>query len=341
MKVPVAVARDSPSTSVAGPHPVYAQCMLRVADPKKSREFYERKLGMTHLMETRFDDLKFSLDFYAYTDEELPNFENMSRAECTDWLWSRPYPTMELTHNWDSDEKYVNGNTDPGRGFGHIGIIVDDAAAAVKLLADTGVKVVRQPAPFMDVGVIAFVEDPDGYWCEIIQRGHRASTGGPDRGFVGRDPVFAQVMTRVTDPMAEVAFYQKLGMKFIAQMDFPEKSFSLYFLAYADVECPPPSAPRAEVAAWLWEFRGCTIELTHNWVDESTEAISYASGNEKPFRGFGHVGIIVDDVEATANNLEKSGHKILRKPGPFQDVAFIAFVASPTGYWIELIKRTQ
>jgi lactoylglutathione lyase len=340
MKVPVVVSKQEAPACVAGAHPVYAQCMLRVSDAERSRDFYEGKLGMTHLARAPFEDMKFSLDFYAYTDEKLPDISKMSRAERANWLWSRTYPTMELTHNWDSDEKYVNGNSDQGRGFGHIGIVVDDVAATVRRLAATGVKVVREPSPFVDVGVIAFVEDPDGYWCEIIQRGGSESPGA-DKGLVGKDPVFAQVMMRVGDPAAEVAFYQRLGMKYIAHLDFPEKDFTLYFLAYTDLEGPPPSASRSEVAAWLWKVRDCTVELTHNWVDDAGEPASYASGNEKPFRGFGHVGIIVDDVEATTNQLEKAGHKIIRKPGPFQDVGFIAFIASPAGYWIELIKRSE
>lgn len=47
---------------------------------------------------------------------------------------------------------------------------MDDLEAAVGRLEAAGVPVVRKPGPFKDVGSIAFVADPDGYWVELIQR---------------------------------------------------------------------------------------------------------------------------------------------------------------------------
>lgn len=348
MKAPVNVplagspgATPAPA-SLAGRNPVFAQCMLRISDPKASREFYEGKMGMKFLTQLDFEDLAFSLLFFAYTDEDVPD-PAAPRAERAKWLWARPYPTMELTWNWPSEteepEKYANGNErDAGRGFGHTGFLCDDVAATTAALAKEGYTVVRPAGPFADVGSISFVADPDSYWCELIQKGSQGS--GADRGVLGKDPVFAQTMLRVQDPPKTIAFFQKLGMKYITQLDFPEYSFSLYFLAFTDVPAPPEEATRAEKAAFLWNLKDCTVELTYNWLDDGEKAEAYVNGNTKPSRGFGHLGITVDDCSAVTVALENDGYKVVRPAGPFKDVGTISFVSSPgEEYWIELIQR--
>ena len=72
---------------------------------------------------------------------------------------------LELTHNWDT------GSYDLGNGYGHIAIEVDDAAAACTAVREKGGKVTREAGPMKHgTTVIAFVEDPDGYKIEFIQR---------------------------------------------------------------------------------------------------------------------------------------------------------------------------
>jgi lactoylglutathione lyase len=73
---------------------------------------------------------------------------------------------LELTHNWDTQD-YVMGDA-----FGHIAIEVDDAEKTCDLVRQKGGKVLREAGP-MKHGktVIAFIEDPDGYKIEFIQRG--------------------------------------------------------------------------------------------------------------------------------------------------------------------------
>lgn len=80
---------------------------------------------------------------------------------------------LELTfnHGTDVDDSfggYANGNSDPGRGFGHICVSVPDIAAACARFAKLGVKFVKK----LNEGSmpdIAFIADPDGYWIEIVQ----------------------------------------------------------------------------------------------------------------------------------------------------------------------------
>ena len=120
--------------------------MLRVVDLEKSLAFYTEILGMKLLRRNDYPDGKFTLAFVGYGSE-------------TDGA------VIELTHNWGV-EKY-----EPGNAFGHIAIEVPDAYAACAEIKQRRGKVVRE-AGAMKHGntVIAFVEDPDGYKIELIQK---------------------------------------------------------------------------------------------------------------------------------------------------------------------------
>ena len=120
--------------------------MLRVGDLDKSIAFYTNVLGMRLLRRHDYPDGKFTLAFVGYGDES---------AEAV----------LELTHNWDTD-KY-----DIGTGYGHVALEVDDAYKACADLKARGGKVTREAGPMKHgTTVIAFVEDPDGYKIELIQK---------------------------------------------------------------------------------------------------------------------------------------------------------------------------
>lgn len=120
--------------------------MLRVVDLEKSLAFYTEILGMKLLRRSDYPDGKFTLAFVGYGSEA-------------------DGAVIELTHNWGV-EKYELGNA-----FGHIAIEVPDAYKACAEIKQRGGKVVRE-AGAMKHGntVIAFVEDPDGYKIELIQK---------------------------------------------------------------------------------------------------------------------------------------------------------------------------
>lgn len=120
--------------------------MLRVGNLEKSLDFYQNVLGMKLLRRKDYPEGKFTLAFVGYGDE-------------TDST------VLELTHNWDT-ERYDLGNA-----YGHIAIEVDDAYEACERVKRQGGNVVRE-AGTMKHGttVIAFVEDPDGYKIEFIQK---------------------------------------------------------------------------------------------------------------------------------------------------------------------------
>ncbi|XP_068198999.1 lactoylglutathione lyase-like [Antennarius striatus] len=142
------------------------QTMLRVKDPLRSLDFYTRILGMTLLQKIDFPSMRFTLYFLGYEEKaDIP----ADIKERTAWTFSRP-ATLELTHNWGSDQdadlSYHSGNKEP-LGFGHIGISVPDIDVACKYLEDQKVKFIKKP----DSGKtknLAFIQDPDGYWIEIL-----------------------------------------------------------------------------------------------------------------------------------------------------------------------------
>ncbi|KAI5389020.1 hypothetical protein KIW84_074612, partial [Lathyrus oleraceus] len=145
------------------------QTMYRIKDPKVSLDFYSRILGMSLLKRLDFPELKFSLYFMGYEDtSEAPT----NPVDRTVWTFAQK-ATIELTHNWgtESDPEFKghhNGNSDP-RGFGHIGITVDDTYKACERFQNLGVEFVKKPDDGKMKG-IAFIKDPDGYWIEIFDR---------------------------------------------------------------------------------------------------------------------------------------------------------------------------
>lgn len=126
--------------------------------------------GMTLITKFDFEDMKFSLYFLGYEDPaEIPE-DPVERGR---WLFSRP-ATLELTHNWGTEndpdfQGYANGNTDPGKGYGHIGLVVPDVEGACKRFEELGVDFVKKPGDGKMKG-IAFIKDPDGYWIEILSK---------------------------------------------------------------------------------------------------------------------------------------------------------------------------
>ncbi|KAL4238723.1 Lactoylglutathione lyase [Mactra antiquata] len=145
---------------------IMQQTMYRIKDPKRSLEFYTNVLGMRLLDRFDFPEMKFTLYFMGYEKaEDRPE----SKPERRKWLFSRP-ATIELTHNWGTEteegDTYHNGNTEP-RGFGHIGINVPDVYKACERFDKLGVKFIKTPDGGKMKG-LAFIQDPDGYWIEIL-----------------------------------------------------------------------------------------------------------------------------------------------------------------------------
>lgn len=120
--------------------------MLRVGNLEKSLAFYTQVLGMKLLRRKDYPDGRFTLAFVGFQDEA-------SGA------------VLELTHNWDTASYNL------GEGYGHIAVEVDDAYQACENTKKLGGKVTREAGPMKHgTTVIAFIEDPDGYKIEFIQK---------------------------------------------------------------------------------------------------------------------------------------------------------------------------
>lgn len=126
----------------------YLHTMVRVGDLDKALGFYCTGLGLEEV--SRFDNPagRFTLVFLAAPDDVEAAREKRA-------------PTVELTHNWDSE------NYQGGRNFGHLAYQVDDIYAVCRRLADSGVTINRPPRD----GHMAFVRSPDGISVELLQKG--------------------------------------------------------------------------------------------------------------------------------------------------------------------------
>lgn len=133
--------------TTAAPKPRMLHTMIRVFDLKRSLDFYVGILGMTLLRQKDYPDGKFTLAFVGFGPEEET-------------------AVIELTHNWEQKEPYQIGT-----GFGHVALGVADIYATCDKLKTAGAKITRPPGPMKHgTTVIAFIEDPDGYKIELIER---------------------------------------------------------------------------------------------------------------------------------------------------------------------------
>ena len=120
--------------------------MLRVGDLQRSIDFYTKVLGMKLLRTTDRPEQKYSLAFVGYDSEDRS-------------------AVLELTYN------YGVTSYELGTGYGHVAIGVEDIHAACDRIRQAGGRITREPGPMKHGGsVIAFIEDPDGYKIELIQK---------------------------------------------------------------------------------------------------------------------------------------------------------------------------
>jgi lactoylglutathione lyase len=150
------------------------------------------------------------------------------------------------------------------------------------------------------------------------------------RGFV-----LNHSMLRVKDPQVALAFYTHvLGMSVLRKLDFPEMTFSLFFLARLDDEAQVPD-DTGERTVWTFRQHGI-LELTHNWGTEDDPAFRYHDGNAQP-QGFGHICFSVPDLDAAVRWFDENRVSFVKRPdqGKMKNVAFIK---DPDGYWIEIVQ---
>ncbi|KMZ64007.1 Lactoylglutathione lyase [Zostera marina] len=258
-------------------HAVY-----RVGDLDRTIKFYTECFGMKLLRKRDIPEEKYSNAFLGF-GSELSQF------------------VVELTYNYGVD-KY-----DIGSGFGHFAIATEDINKLVEDVRIKGGKITREPGPVKGgKSVIAFVQDPDGYIFEIIQR---EPTPEP----------LCQVMLRVGDLDRSIKFYEKaLGMKFLRKTDRPEYKYTVAMMGYAE------------------EDKTTVLELTYNYG-----VTEYSKGN-----AYGQVAISTDDVyksaEAVKIVIEELGGKITRQPGPIPGInTKITAFLDPDGWKVVLVDTAD
>ena len=120
--------------------------MLRVGNLQQSLSFYTKVLGMKLLRKKEYPSGRFTLAFVGYGCEEQNS-------------------VLELTHNWDIDHYQI------GDGYGHIAIGVEDIYQTCESIKKNGGNVIREPGAMKHGNtLIAFIQDPDGYKIELIQK---------------------------------------------------------------------------------------------------------------------------------------------------------------------------
>jgi len=124
----------------------YLHTMLRVGDLPRSVAFYTTHLGMKELRRNDVPDGKYTLVFLGYGDDSTET-------------------VLELTYNYGLTAYEMGG------AFGHLAIGVPDIYATCEAMRAAGVKISREPGPVkFGTTLIAFIDDPDGYKIELIQR---------------------------------------------------------------------------------------------------------------------------------------------------------------------------
>lgn len=260
----------------------FLHAVYRVGDLERTIKFYTECLGMKLLRKRDIPEEKYSNAFLGFGPEES-------------------HFVVELTYNYGVD-KY-----DIGTGFGHFAIATEDVYKLVEDIRAKGGKITREPAPVKGgTTVIAFVQDPDGYIFELIQRG------------LTPEPL-CQIMLRVGDLDRSIKFYEKAcGMKLLRKPDNPAYKYTIAMMGYAD------------------EYETTVLELTYNYgVTEYTKGNAYAQ-----------VAISTEDVYKSAEvvNLvtQELGGKITRQPGPIPGInTKITSFLDPDGWKVVLVDNAD
>ncbi|KAG8635890.1 hypothetical protein MANES_16G072700v8 [Manihot esculenta] len=275
--VSTAVAEENPLEWVNKDKRRMLHVVYRVGDLEKTIKFYTECLGMKLLRKRDIPEERYTNAFLGYGPEDS-------------------HFTVELTYNYGVDKYNI------GTGFGHFGIAVEDVAKTVNLVKAKGGKVTSEPG-LVEGGstMSAFVEDPDGYKFELLERG------------LTPEPL-CQVMLRVGDLDHAVNFYNKaFGMQLLQRRDFPESKYAVAIMGYGP------------------EDKNAVLELTYNYG-----VTEYDKGN-----GYAQIAIGTDDVYKSAKAIELCGGSIIREPGPLPGInTKITACLDPDG-WKSIIGKCR
>lgn len=260
----------------------FLHAVYRVGDLDRTIKFYTECLGMKLLRKRDIPEEKYSNAFLGFGPEES-------------------HFVVELTYNYGVD-KY-----DIGTGFGHFAIASEDIYKLVEDIRAKGGKITREPGPVKGgTTVIAFVQDPDGYIFELIQRG---PTPEP----------LCQVMLRVGNLDRSIQFYEKAcGMRLLKKSDNAAYKYTIAMMGYAD------------------ELETTVLELTYNY-----DVTEYTKGN-----AYAQIALSTEDVYKTAQVVDlvtkELGGKITRQPGPVPGInTKITSFLDPDGWKVVFVDHSD
>lgn len=164
-----AVAVD-PAYKLGGA-PTLGQITLRISDPESSLRFYQDLVGMRLLSRQVIKAYQFTLYFLACTNETPPH-PDIDAVENREWLWQRPYTTLELQHVWDTEWRGLVRPTGADAGFMRISFATKALQSLVAQLANQESEI-AQPSAFDDVlnTSTATVRDPNDNAVRFIEAG--------------------------------------------------------------------------------------------------------------------------------------------------------------------------
>eukprot|EP01084_Bolivina_argentea_P312308 540685_1 len=166
-----------------------SQTMIRIKNPEKSLKFYCDILGMRLLAERHFEKAKFSLYFLSSFCDEIRDLNEMSNDERWELVKKQYNPVLELTHNWgteaNDDFEYHNGSEqcELGQGFAQISFLVNNLKESVLRLKENNAEFKDLPKYLkhkQGLTGFTFLEDPDEYTIELLQRGESPINPYPD-----------------------------------------------------------------------------------------------------------------------------------------------------------------
>jgi lactoylglutathione lyase len=317
--------------------------MLRVKDPKVSIPFYEKNFGMKCVHQCDFPSEKYSVYFLEVPRDGciLPSEVPSSQSE--KYIQSISGCTLELTHNWGTESDpsfkgYWSGNhgkdlpessqlylkDGPNRGFSHIAFNVEDLKGTVSKLEENGVAFQQRPQDmWFKRSNMTCALDPDGYWIAIVQR---------ESGLFKVPQNLSQVMFRVNDGETSMAFYRDIMGLSLAL----EWSDGHYLLMNLNEKEKWNAKVYGDPEKKLWQP---ALGLISSNGAKSDDNFQVHTGNEEPC-GFGHVGFLVDDLDAMCAELDAIGVSFFKRPSE-GNIHNIAFILDPSGYRIELIQRNM
>ena len=299
---------------------------IRVKEPQRSIQFYQ-SLGMRQINHLSLPDINLDLYFLAFSGPAAH--------------WGDQEGVLELLHNNGSEDdpefKVASGNEEEGKGFGHIGISVDNLEAVCQQLQNAGHKFQKRPTDDGNPN-IAFVLDPDGYWVELIRQKPAKETKGNSTTDMGTYHL-NHTMLRVKDADVSLKYYQEiLGMKHLGSLDLKQAGYSLHFLGYAETGAKEGDSVVAEGGVLKLAGREGILELRCDYGTENVDGQVFHSGNEGPL-GFGHIALAVDDLVGACTLMKERKVKWVKElTGPDDQFAFFL---DPDGYWIEMIQNQK